>query len=474
MGQAVAEGRAAGSVLKVERRAIEPIPGSERHGRPNSLFTLWFASNVQVTALVTGALAVVLGLNLVWAIVALVIGNLLGGLFMAYHSAQGPKMGVPQMIQSRAQFGFFGASLPLVIVVLMYLGFFVSSDVLGGQAIQSLFGIPYTAGVVISSVVILLMTWVGYDLFHAYDRVVAVISGLFFLAVMAKLAGQLPSHVSSAGVSGGTVLLVISIAASWQITWAPYVSDYSRYLPETVTTARTFAWTFLGSAVGGGWVMIVGALAALVDTKAVNTNASGYLAGLFGSGPKPLLLVVIFLGILAANVENLYGAFLSALTTISPSGRIGPGPRLRVLFTLGACVIGTAVAIEASNNFLTNLSDFVLFLLYFLVPWTAINLVDFYLVRRGRYDVAELFRIDGRYGRINWASVVIYLVTVLVELPFMNSSFYEGPVAKAIGGGDVAWMVGLVVAGGLYLGASRLARRGVFGGTDASSAALSA
>src|SRR5690349_7006880 len=105
----------------VERRSIEHIPASERGGSPSSLFTVWFGANMQVTAVVTGALGVVLGLPLPWAIVALVIGNLVGGVFMALHSAQGPRLGIPQMIQSRAQFGFHGAILPLVLVLLMYL-----------------------------------------------------------------------------------------------------------------------------------------------------------------------------------------------------------------------------------------------------------------------------------------------------------------------------------------------------------------
>ena len=98
------------SSLQVERRSIDYIPPEERHGKPRSLFNIWFAANMQVTAAVTGALAVLIaGLSLPWALLAIVIGNLIGVVFMAAHSAQGPKLGIPQMIQSRAQFGFYGA-----------------------------------------------------------------------------------------------------------------------------------------------------------------------------------------------------------------------------------------------------------------------------------------------------------------------------------------------------------------------------
>jgi purine-cytosine permease-like protein len=49
---------------------------------------------------------------------------------------------------------------------------------------------------------------------------------------------------------------------------------------------------------------------------------------------------------------------------------------------------------------MTDLSNFLVFTLYLLVPWTAINLTDFYLIRRGRYDIPELFKADGIYGRL--------------------------------------------------------------------------
>ena len=117
----------------VEARSIDWIPYELRHGSPQSLFTLWFGANMQVIGVVTGALGVVFGLPLPWAIVGLIVGNLIGTVFMALHSAQGPKLGVPQMIQSRAQFGFYGAIIPLVLVILMYIGFYASGAILGAR-----------------------------------------------------------------------------------------------------------------------------------------------------------------------------------------------------------------------------------------------------------------------------------------------------------------------------------------------------
>ncbi len=437
------------SGIGLEKRSIDYIPENERHGRPNTLFTLWFASNVQITAVATGALAVVLGLNLGWAIATIVVGNLVGGLFMAYHSIQGPRMGIPQMIQSRAQFGMFGAILPVVVVLVMYIGFFVSSGILGGQAIASLLHISTPVGIVISDALVLLITWVGYDLFHNYDRVVSVLSFLIFAVLLVKLITILPAHAPKSSVTLGTILLMISIFAAWQITWAPYVSDYSRYLPQSTKSARTFWFTYLGSAVGACFSMIVGALGAVVAESQVSSNAPAYFAGLFPQ-VRWLFLIVIVLGVFAANLENLYGAFLTAFTSLSPSGKLLAGAKGRILATTVVAIVGTLIALVASSNFLTNLSNFVLFLLYFLIPWTAINLTDYYLIHHGNYDIKEIFDTDGEYGRVKWGALGIYALTIVVELPFMNSSFFEGPIAKALGGGDIAWIVGFLLAGAIY------------------------
>ncbi len=88
--------------------------------------------------IVTGALAVtIFALPFGWAILALVVGNLVGAIFMALHAAQGPTLGVPQMIQTRGQFGSLGSLLVVGIVIIMYIGFLSSNLVLGGEAIAN-------------------------------------------------------------------------------------------------------------------------------------------------------------------------------------------------------------------------------------------------------------------------------------------------------------------------------------------------
>ena len=116
----------------------------------------------------------------------------------------------------------------------------------------------------------------------------------------------------------------------------------------------------------------------------------------------------------------------------------------------GAAVAGTAIAVVGRTNFVPNYTNFILFLAYFLIPWTAVNLVDFYFVRREQYDIDAIFDRDGIYGKVSWQAMTAYLLGVAVEIPFMSTTFYTGPMVAHLGGADIAWIVGLVVTSVTY------------------------
>jgi len=88
-------------------------------------------------------------------------------------------------------------------------------------------------------------------------------------------------------------------------------------------------------------------------------------------------------------------------------------------------------------------------LVYTLIPWSAINLADYYFVCRGVYSIEHIFRLDGIYGRYRWRTIAVYLLSILVQIPFVSLSFYVGPLARLIGA-DIAWLPGLVVPAVLY------------------------
>lgn len=445
----------------LEQRSIDYVPAGERHGSARSLLFVWFAANTSITAVVTGALFIILGNTALWSIPAIVLGNIAGGFFTSLHSAQGPRLGVPQMIQSRAQFGYLGAILPLVLALMIFLGFYATGLVLGGQALANLLHISRQVGAVLFAILSTVLAIYGYRHIHRFSHLAAVLSGVVFLGLFIRIA--LDSHTGAAfshhAFAAAPFILGISLAASWQLTFGPYIADYSRYLPENTPKSATIGWTFLGSVAGGSLAMVLGALVAAIGGAAFLGDQVGYLADL-GGGLSAVVLLAVICGKLTGDTLSAYGGYMSVVTIVtSLTGQHKVTPRQRAIYVSVISAAALAIALAATNTFLSTFTDFLLFLLYFMTPWSAINLVDFYWVRREQYRIDELFNPRGIYGRINKGAFVAYLVGVAIQIPFMNSSLYVGPIANWLGGAEVAWILGLLVAGGLYYALSGTVRR---------------
>jgi nucleobase:cation symporter-1, NCS1 family len=435
----------------VEQRTIEFIPLNERHGNVRSLITVWFSANMNMTSVVAGMLPIVFGLDIIWAIVAILVGNGVGTVFMAYHSAQGPKLGIPQMIQSRAQFGFYGAVAPLALCILMYLGFFSLGAVLGGNAVASLLNVSTVVGIIIMNAICLAVALFGYDLVHNLEKYAAIVFTVIFAVITVKLVSMGTPAPKEYTLDLATFLVAVSIPATWQIGYAPYVADYSRYLPEDTSVQKSFWFTYIGSFVGASWCMIMGSLAAWLTFDAATGNSTLFFSNLLGGGLQWLILLVIMLGIVGINTLNLYGPFMVSMTVLSSFATFKTkGPVLRLIITAICAVIGTVIAIYIKDSLVASFDAFLIFILYLLVPWTAINLMDFYVVRKGRYSIPDIFTPAGIYGTINWRTMLVYAVTLAIEIPFMSLPFYTGPIAPMIGGTDIAWIIGLVVPAILY------------------------
>src|ERR1700692_131566 len=123
---------------EVESHSIDVIPDDERGGKVSGQFTLWFATNANVFNFVLGGFAVLCGLNVFWALIAMFLGAFLGLAFTSLHAVQGPRLGVPQMIQSRGQFGFYGAVLIFVASIVLDVGYLAAQQVVQAQSLHDM------------------------------------------------------------------------------------------------------------------------------------------------------------------------------------------------------------------------------------------------------------------------------------------------------------------------------------------------
>ena len=440
--------------ISAERHSIDFIPLSERYGTPRRLFTLWFSVQLHILGVALGALGIAAGLGLAQAVVALALGNAVGTVIMAAHSAQGPQLGIPQMIQSRAQFGVLGAALPLVAVVVMYV-LYTAADLLIMQGtMRSLFSLGSDASLIVIALVTLVIAYIGYELIHRIGKVMTILSGTLFAvgAVLLYLRAPVAAasgHPVDAAAIGMAFSLTMTQAASWSFSYGPYVADYSRYLPADVSPAKTFWSTALGCFLGSTLIMAFGAYLAY-KTPGLGDNPADAVTGLFGPA-RPLAQVLLILAIVYGNVMNVYSAYMSSCTVLSGfnrMSRVGGAFKLAVMSAIMAAAI--AVSIASQGNFQGYFANILSAMVYMLVPWSAINLADYYLVRKGSYDIAAMFDIHGCYGAYRWRTIAVFLLGIAAQQPFVSFTFYKGWVTERIGA-DIAWVPGFLIPAALYV-----------------------
>lgn len=241
-------------------------------------------------------------------------------------------------------------------------------------------------------------------------------------------------------------MMVVSAAAAYQLSWAFFVSDYSRYMPAHTSKRAIIAWTSLGLYIGVFSFEAVGAICtALLPTDDIIAGLAATGDYVF-DGMGSIMLIVGGLGLLGLMAMCVYGGSLTLITALDSVRPVRPTVALRIVAILLVGITSTIAGAVLPSDFLnTSFYTILAVLAYLMAPWTSVNLTDFFLVRRGRYSVREMFRRDGIYGLWNWRGITAYLVTFVIMVPFMNLSFYEGPAAKALGGVDIAFFVGIPV-----------------------------
>jgi purine-cytosine permease-like protein len=192
---------------------------------------------------------------------------------------------------------------------------------------------------------------------------------------------------------------------------------------------------------------VAAALAPLLDMPAAIEAAADTILPGFGA----VLLAAALLGLLTISALNFYGASLTLLSVADSMKPVECTVANRLKSLAVAAVLAVVIALESSGDFSKRFNDLLSVLLYLFTPWTAINLVDFYWVRKGHYSIREIFNPRGIYGRWNWRGLLAYGIGFVVMIPFFSSGLYTGPIARALGGADIAMIVGLPFAAIVYV-----------------------
>lgn len=444
--------------ISIERRSIDWIPEDERHGRLWHQIPFWFLGNFNYFSIPIGFIGPALGLSLGWTVLSAALGIVVGTIFMALHATQGPRLGLPQMIQSRAQFGYSGVLIPLAVTLFTYMALNVADQILLSEGFHAAFGWNVGLMAVLVTVLGVVIAIWGHDWVHRAFRFTLALSlpvtGLLSVGVIFGLAhGHGSGH--HLGFVFSAFMAEFSACAAYNIVFAPFVSDYTRYLPADTPGPKLVISLLIGAVSApvwliafGAWIMIhLGATDGLLGTKLAGNN---FFAPL---GTVDAFLMASALAV--AMGMNTYGATLTVLTAVDSVKKLKPTRRARVITILVLAVIWYTIARGISSSSVNTVSDSLTLMLYLLVPWTATNLVDFFLVRHGSYAIADLFTPRGIYGRWGTRGLIAFAVGFAAEIPFMVlpsiAGFkFTGPLAKSLDNIDFSWCVGLAVSGVVY------------------------
>lgn len=459
--QAVFKGRMPAGTrdLSVERHGISPVPESNRYGRPGRLFTVWFAPNLTMTGVFSGTVGIALGLGFWTAFAAMALGTILGAVPAAYLGTWGGLSGAGQLPLSRLAFGR-GVVLPGILQWLSSIAWDALIGLFGGDALARLLGWPFWLGVLAVLVLEGVVGVFGYEVIHGLQAVMTFALGAAFIALSVKLLGGVPLPVAGTAHGAdqaGAFILTSTIALSLSLSWAPYASDFSRYLPRSASRPRMFWYTLLGMTAGYLWVETLGLWAAglLTDQTAAGVHKllGGGALGAFG-------LLAIAVSSVCSNAMNDYSGSLALQTA---------GVRIpRPLSAAVAAVLAFALVLWMHAADTTSRFENVLLVVGYWIPgFVGVVVVDW--IARARARGGAPFDPRAEFARPQpwWPAALAFVAAFAVAVPFMDTTLYVGPVASALHGGDLAYYAAFIASVAIYA-PLRLRRRGAAAATPQS------
>jgi NCS1 nucleoside transporter family len=453
---------AANSELRADIHSVDPIPDADRDSTGPQQMWIWAGANIAPVNWALGALGIVLKLGLWETIAVIVLGNLIGCAIFAAFTVMGHKTGVNQMVLCRSAFGRRGAYLPSALMFLTTLGWIGVNTyfpVKIAVAILGQFGIAdsVATNMVVITVVVLLQMLIGVYGFYAirtFEKYTVPIT-VAIMVLMSILAWSQPGVVNwglTSTLAPGAhlamlTLLMTAIGVGWGISWVTWASDYSRFVPRTVSSKAVFWYSYVGMFVPTVWLAILGATLASVT---LDTDPAKMVSAVFGGITSVLVLLMVLHGPIATNILNVYSAALAALSMGVHLSRTA------IALIVGIASYLVAIYFVFEPSFAKAFDNWMISLLLWMSPFAGVIMADFYIKRRGQIDVPELYRAPeaSAYGDINWSGMVAFLVGLVGGWSVQNGLVpaLQGPIATGLlGGADLSWLVGILLSGGVYL-----------------------
>ena len=443
---------------------LSVIPESAKTTDLYGQFWIWAGANIAPINWILGALGVSMGLGLFETIAVLVVGNLIGMSLFGLFVVIGQQTGVTGMVLARMVFGRRGAYVPAAVQALVCIGWCAVNTWIVLDLVMALLGRIglvdpelsnhgariLVAGIIMTTQVVI--AWFGYRVISAFERwtvppTVAVLVAMtavawFGLDVDWGYAGD--ATLTGAEHFTAITAVMTAIGIGWGITWLGYAGDYSRFVSTSVPARKLFFASALGQFIPVIWL---GALGATLATLSTSSDPGEIIVDAYGVLAIPVLLLVVH-GPLATNILNLYTC---AVSTQALDIRVNR----RVLnVIIGVVAMACVVYFVLNGDFAHTIDAWLVGIVGWLSPWAAVMLVHWFGVARRQVDAATLLTPpdESPLPAVRPSALIALAVGIFCTWLFMYGMVpvMQGPIAVALGGVDLSWLAGGLVAGGLY------------------------
>jgi len=389
---------------------IRPVPPEHRRLSGLDFAVLWGDLSIGLLVLVTGALLVVLGMGLRDAMLAILVGSLIGCVPLALVGMAGAREGIPGMVLFRPVLGIRGSYVPSALNLAQLLGWtafeFWAMATVANAVSDRLFGLDayvlWLAAVAtlatllaLGGPILVVRRWL--ERFAVY--VVAGVAGFLTYRVLAT--ADVATLWDRPGPGGLPFWLGVDLVVVMPLSWLPLVADYNRFAKRA---AGSFRGTYLGYFVGNVWFYGLGAF--LVAAMGVGATVEGIGDAIAALAGGSIVLLVLLVGETDQAFANIY----SSAVTIQ---NVLPRARQRTLI-LAVAVVAFVLAWFLSMD----TYEFFLFLIgSVFVPLFGVFAAEYFLNLRGRVEGSELFEQGGRYwfrGGLNWRALAPWALGFLV------------------------------------------------------------
>jgi nucleobase:cation symporter-1, NCS1 family len=361
---------------------VEPVPERLRVLGLADLTLLWGSLGVSLLVLVAGSLLVP-ALSLKQALLAIVVGGLLGNAMLGLAGAIGADGRVPAMVLLRAPLGRNGSYLATALNVAQCLGWAIFELIIIATAAAALsdrlfgFEAKWAWTLVFGAVTVVLALLGPIGLVRRFLRrfaVWVVLASLVYLTWWALDGAALERLWSAPGEGGSSVWEGIDLVIALTVTWIPLAADYTRFARDRTSA---FVGTGLGYLIPTFWMFGLGAV--LVLSRGLDDPASLPAAVAAAGFASALALLAVTVDEVDEAFANVYSAAVSAQNVLSAV------PQRLLIVAASALATAGALAID-----LGSYTSFLYMLGSFFVPLFGVLLAH-WLLAGARYRSADIF-----------------------------------------------------------------------------------